>query len=289
MSQEIDRITPPADAEVMPTGNVSDDAIDLLMRQAQAMETAHKLAVALCSTDMVPQTYKGKPENGAAAILYGAELGLKPLQSLQQIFVVHGTPAIYARTMSGLLKARGYRFDTIESTDESVTVTGTSPKGEQETSTWTIDRAKRAGYTSNKKYQSDPQAMLYAKALSEVSRKLAPDVLLGITYTAEDLQLEESRAQVKVTRLDKPRQQRGAAGVKAALESKQAPQIDVDSIIAAFNTASSIDELNAVTEQARGIPADHPQREAAEHAYTDRYNAIMEAEALASEAEGGMP
>ena len=103
MSQEIDRITPTADAEVMTTGDVSDDAIDLLMRQAQAMETAHKLAVALCSTDMVPQTYKGKPENGAAAILYGAELGLKPLQSLQQIFVVHGTPAIYARTMSGLV------------------------------------------------------------------------------------------------------------------------------------------------------------------------------------------
>ena len=64
MSQEIDRITPTAEAEVMPTGNVSDDAIDLLMRQAQAMETAHKLAVALCSTDMVPKTYKGKPENG---------------------------------------------------------------------------------------------------------------------------------------------------------------------------------------------------------------------------------
>ena len=137
MSQEIDRITPPAEAEVMPTGDVSDDAIDLLMRQAQAMETAHKLAVALCSTDMVPKTYRGKPENGAAAILYGAELGLKPLQSLQQIFVVHGAPAIYARTMSGLLKARGYRFDTIESTDESVTVTVTSPKGEQETSTST--------------------------------------------------------------------------------------------------------------------------------------------------------
>ena len=96
------------------------------------------------------------------------------------MFVVHGQPAIYARTMVGLLKAKGYTFETVDTSDNAVTVRGTSPRGEVEESTWTIDRAKKAGYTGNKKYQSDPQAMLYAKAASEVCRKLAPDVLLGI-------------------------------------------------------------------------------------------------------------
>ena len=169
---------------------LSDNGLSGLMRQAEAMDAAHKLATVLCNTQMVPQTFRGKPDDGAAAILYGAELGLKPQQALQQVFVIHGQPAIYARTMVALLKGKGYKFETVESSDESVTVRGVAPSGEQESSTWTIDRAKKANYTSNKKYQTDPQAMLYAKAASEVSRRLAPNVLLGIKYAAEDLELE---------------------------------------------------------------------------------------------------
>lgn len=195
---------------------VSDDGMAELMKQAEAMSAAHKLATVLCNTAMVPATFKGKPDDAAAAILYGAEVGLKPQQALQQVFVVHGQPAIYARTMVALLKAKGYKFETVESSDESVTVHGVSPRGERETSTWTIQRAKTAGYTSNKKYQTDPQAMLYAKAASEVSRKLAPDVLLGIKYTAEDLELEPVKA--TATRMDV---QRGAEGVRAALAAKK--------------------------------------------------------------------
>ena len=204
---------------------VSDDGIADLMKQAEAMSAAHKLATVLCNTAMVPATFRGKPDDGAAAILYGAEVGLKPQQALQQVFVVHGQPAIYARTMAALLKAKGYKFSTVESTDESVTVEGVSPRGEHESSTWTIQRAKTAGYTSNKKYQTDPQAMLYAKAVSEVARKLAPDVLLGIKYTAEDLELEPVKA--TATRMDV---QRGADGVRAALAAKKNPEPAPESV-----------------------------------------------------------
>lgn len=233
---------------------VSDDGIADLMKQAEAMSAAHKLATVLCNTAMVPATFRGKPDDGAAAILYGAEVGLKPQQALQQVFVVHGQPAIYARTMAALLKAKGYKFSTVESTDESVTVEGVSPRGEHESSTWTIQRAKTAGYTSNKKYQTDPQAMLYAKALSEVARKLAPDVLLGIKYTAEDLELEPVKA--TATRMDV---QRGADGVRAALAAKREPEPqpepaheddsrDFDAEIA---KASSKDELNQLMSAAQ--------------------------------------
>lgn len=200
------------------TPELSDTGINDLMRQAEAMSAAHKLATVLCNTQMVPQTFRGKPDDGAAAILYGAELGLKPQQALQQVFVVHGQPAIYARTMVALLKGKGYKFETVESTDESVTVRGVAPSGEQETSTWTLDRAKKAGYTSNKKYQTDPQAMLYAKAASEVSRRLAPDVLLGIKYAAEDLELEPVK--MNATRQDVAQQALAAPAPK----KKQEPQ-----------------------------------------------------------------
>lgn len=205
----------------IPTPEVTDTGLNDLMRQAEAMSAAHKLATVLCNTQMVPQTFRGKPDDGAAAILYGAELGLKPQQALQQVFVVHGQPAIYARTMVALLKGKGYKFETVESTDESVTVRGTAPSGEQETSTWTIDRAKKAGYTSNKKYQTDPQAMLYAKAASEVSRRLAPDVLLGIKYAAEDLELEPVK--MNATRQDVAQQALSAPAPKKKQEPEPEP------------------------------------------------------------------
>ncbi|QCG77866.1 RecT-like ssDNA binding protein [Gordonia phage SmokingBunny] len=167
-------------------------AIGQLMQHAEAMGAAKKLADAMCSSELVPAIYRGKPANGAAAILYGGELGLNPIQSLQQIFVVHGQPAIYARTMVALVKSHGYAIQTVESTDTSVTVRGGDPRtGETEESTWTYERARRAGYTSNKKYETDPQAMLYAKAATEVCRKIAPHVLLGIAYSREELELEQ--------------------------------------------------------------------------------------------------
>ena len=237
MTTNLPDTTHQGEAMAMPT--ITDDGLDLLTRQAEAMGAAHKLATVLANTQMVPQIYRGKPDDAAAAILYGAEVGLKPQQALQQVFVVHGQPAIYARTMVALLKAKGYRFETIESTDEAVTVRATSPRGEVEEATWTIERAKKAGYTSNKKYSTDPQAMLYSKAASEVSRKIAPDVLLGIRYSAEDLELEQP---VRATATRTDRRGGARAALSAAAQQVAAPEpedtpAEVDEVTDAYATA----------------------------------------------------
>lgn len=258
--------------EALPMPTITDDGLDLLTRQAEAMGAAHKLATVLCNTQMVPATFRGKPDDGAAAILYGAELGLKPQQALQQVFVVHGQPAIYARTMVALLKAKGYRFETVESTDEAVTVRATSPRGEVEEATWTIDRAKKAGYVSNEKYSTDPQAMLYAKAASEVSRKIAPDVLLGIRYSTEDLELEQP---VRATATRTDRKQAGGARAALSAAAQQAAQPEpedavvddvLSSILAEIQDAPdrpTVTEIMARDEVKSLDGADHDQVSAA--------------------------
>lgn len=236
---------------------ITDDGLELLQKQAEAMSAAHKLATVLCNTSMVPAVFRGKPDDGAAAILYGSELGLKPQQALQQVFVVHGQPAIYARTMVALLKAKGYKFQTLESSIDCVTVRGESPRGEVEEASWTIDRAKKAGYTSNKKYDTDPQAMLYAKAASEVCRKLAPDVLLGIRYTAEDLELEPQPIKARAERVDaKPNDLYAALGVKKdkaeGSEDEAATRDVLESFTKRFTNAKS---KTALDEAARAAQA----------------------------------
>lgn len=214
--------------EVLPAARpAQSDAIATLMQHAQAMTAAKQLADALCDSDLVPAIYRGKPGNGAAAILYGAELGLNPIQSLQQIFVVHGAPAIYARTAVALVKRSGILIQTVATSDESVTVNASDPRrGLFEESTWDIGRATRAGYTSNKKYTTDPQAMLYAKAAMEVCRKIAPDVLLGIPYSREELELEQQPVRVRSERGG-----RGVGALRAAAAADREPSqetVDAD-------------------------------------------------------------
>ena len=151
-----------------------------------------------------------------------------------------------------------------------MTVTANAPDGATETSTWTIDRAKKAGYTTNKKYATDPQAMLFAKATAEVCRKIAPHILLGIQYSYEELQIdaEQERRKVKATRVEKP-----AGRLAAAATTTET--VDVDSIIAAFAAAATPKELDAVVEQARTIPTDHPQHAAALDAYNQRLGELQ--------------
>jgi hypothetical protein len=216
-----------------PAKPVSGNAIATLKQHAEMMTMAYDFANVFCYRAMCPDRFKGKPDDGASAILYGAELGLTPIASLQRIFVVHGMPAIEARTMVALLKQRGYRVQTVETSDESVTVEGWSPDGRHyEVATWTAERAAKAGYTptidektgkyrtntngkliGNEKYLTDPQAMLFAKAAAEVCRKLAPDVLLGLPYTREELETENFGAERVESRRPEPTRARGVAAL----------------------------------------------------------------------------
>lgn len=172
----------------------------LIRETAAAMADANAIAKAVCQTDMVPKHFRGKPDDLTAAILYGATLGFDPMQSARQVFVIHGQAALYARSMAALVLAAGHEVWTVATSDEAVTVEGRRRGGERtERSEWTFERAKKAGYTSNEKYRTDPQAMLYAKALSEVCRKIAPDVLNGV-YAVEEMQMER----VESERVDQP-------------------------------------------------------------------------------------
>jgi hypothetical protein len=192
---------------LVPVGSVGGN---LIREAASVMADAHMLAKAVCNTAMVPKHFQGKPDDTAAAMLYGSSLGLDPMQAVRAIYIVHGSPGLYAKSMAGLAAARGHETWTIESTDESVTVAGRRKGSEHvEQSTWTIERATKAGYVptidpatgkfrlnkwgkvdGNEKYLTDPQAMLHAKALAEVCRKIAPDVLAGV-YSVEELQSEQ--------------------------------------------------------------------------------------------------
>lgn len=195
-----------APATIDPTGG-------RLVAWAQAARAANALATSLVQTSFAPKEFRGKPEEATAAILLGDELGLSPISALRSVYVIHGTPSIYAKTAVALVQAHGHEVWTESQTDREVVMGGRRKGSERaESARWTIDRARQAGYTSNAKYQSSPQEMLWAKAASEICKKIASDVLAGVPYTVEDLELEPenqptnrvSRGTSRVQRAPKP-------------------------------------------------------------------------------------
>lgn len=180
----------------------------IIQTAAKDMNGAMTVANGIVGTSFVPQHFRGKPEEAAAAILYGATLGFDPLTSLQQLYSIGGKPALYSRAMVAVVLSKGHRIWTIEDRPDSVTVAGQRKGSDHvEQITWTIERAKTAGYTSNANYKRDPHAMLYARASGDVARRIAPDALLGLAYSAEELQLGEgttSTQQVTADQFVKP-------------------------------------------------------------------------------------
>jgi hypothetical protein len=193
---------------------------------------AWDFATKLCPTKMVPVRFRGQPEEATAAILYGAELGIGPISALQNIFEVHGSPGIYARTAQALLEGKGFQFRTVETSNEVAEVYGWKPGSPvvldpetherinpDESSRFTFDEAVTAGWApevdeserggililgvrykantngklaGNEKYIRQPRQMLWAKAMMETCRHLSPATLLGIAYSVEELESEQS-------------------------------------------------------------------------------------------------
>lgn len=190
-------------AAITPTeptlGSVGGD----LIREASALwGTSYQLAESICKTSIVPAHFRNKPHECAAAMVYGASLGLDPIGSLRGLYEVHGSVAMYAQLAMSIVLRDGHDMWIVESNDQAVTAAGRRkgwPTAQVFETTWDYARAKRAGYTTNKKYDTDPQAMLGAKAIMEVARRIAPDSLNGI-YSVEELQLEPVQATVQTAR-----------------------------------------------------------------------------------------
>lgn len=285
--------------------NASLDAID---RELEVIEKAARVVPTLIKGGMVPDIYlpthqpkKNGPAQGEdvaiakamAASVFGASLGFGIAKSLQNVFTVHGQPSIYARTAVALVQSRGHEVWVGEETTNSVTVYGRR-RGSDKVfdSTWDIERAKTAGFTSNPKYKTQPQEMLYAKAAMAVCRRMAADVLEGVPMSVEELQLEDKCPPLKATATRTDRKARGADGLQAALgrstareeapeeqpaeiESQPATEpedeqllADLKSTLAGFTTTDQVNTFVAELKQDPSIP------DAALQMARDRWNEI---------------
>ena len=146
------------------------------------------LAERISSSKLMPQAYRNNPEDAAIAMMYGVEMGLAPMTALQRIVVINGKPTLDAQGMVALIRQAGHSI-TGEVTDEGATVTGVrSDTGDTMTSTFTMDDAKLAGLAGSATYKKFPRDMMWARAVSQLGRRLFSDVLMAASYAPEEMQ-----------------------------------------------------------------------------------------------------
>ena len=122
------------------------------------------------------------PQKIAAVMLYGYELGLKPMTAIQELYVVNGRVAPSARVMAGLFQARtDGRLSVVESTDKKCTMRLIWPSRKID-ETWTVEWAEieRAKLAGRDVWATYPRDKLITHCTKRILRVFAPGVINGL-------------------------------------------------------------------------------------------------------------
>lgn len=168
----------------------------------EAMEFSKMLA----DSSMVPRAYQGKPQDIMVCVQWGYEIGLAPMQALQNIAVINGKPSVYGDAAMALVQASPVcegveEYMEGEGTPNPVAVCIAHRKGRKPvTARFSVEDAKRAGLWGKPgPWQAYPKRMLAMRARGFALRDAFPDVLKGL-ITAEEAQDFPDEAKPKTTR-----------------------------------------------------------------------------------------
>lgn len=171
----------------------------------RSLDEAYRLAQNLAIASMLPADLRGKPSDVLAMLLYGQELGLGPMQSIQSIYVVKGRPSLSAQLWRALATRAGHKVKMAgleHNKSASVMVTRCDDPANPHTATYTIDDAIQAGkvtlkdgkpYARSQKgeplpWETTTDDLLIARAAAKACRFICPEVALGF-YTEDEVDL----------------------------------------------------------------------------------------------------
>lgn len=178
----------------------------------KSMGEAIEFSKMISSSGMVPAAYKGKPQDILVAIQWGYEVGLQPMQALQNIAVINGKPSVYGDAAIALVKAdprcRGVK-ETIEGEGEKMVARCVVRRAygdeiEETEATFSVDDAKRAKLWGKQgPWSQYPKRMLAMRARGFAIRDAFPDAMKGM-ITAEEAQDYPTKAPRDVTPAPEP-------------------------------------------------------------------------------------
>jgi len=165
----------------------------------EAMEMARMIA----NSEFAPKDYKGKPESVLIAIQMGADVGLRPMQALQNIAVINGRPSIWG---DGALALTMGLFEKFEETtkgtfpnDDFTAICTLRRRGwpSDTVREFSIGDAKKASLWGKQgPWSSYPKRMLQMRVRSWALRDAAADRLMGLILAEEAMDIPEEPVHV---------------------------------------------------------------------------------------------
>jgi hypothetical protein len=159
-----------------------------------SFDDAFRFSKMVAASDFAPKDFRGKPESCLLAIQHGSEIGLSPMQSLQNIACINGRPAIWGDAALAVAMASPVCesvTETIDGEGDSMVATCTAKRRGYEKPTvvrFTVADAKKAGlWGKSGPWTQYPRRMLQLRARGFALRDAFPDVLKGLV-TAEEAQ-----------------------------------------------------------------------------------------------------
>lgn len=142
----------------------------------------------ISASNLLPEAYRGRPENVLIAVETGAALGIPAIQALNSINVIKGKAAMSADLMASLVRRAGHKLRIRQ---EGMSVTAELVRADDPdftfTVTWDQQKATTAGLWGRGQWNTYPDQMLRARAITEVCRQGASDALMGVIYTPDEL------------------------------------------------------------------------------------------------------
>ena len=170
----------------------------------QTFEQALTFSNYLADSDMVPKDFKGKPGNCLVAIQWGMEIGLKPLQAMQNIAVINGRPSLWGDAVIALVRSSPLCEYIIEEDDGRTATCRVKRRGEPEQSrSFSMDDAKAAGLLGKQgPWTQYPKRMRQMRARAFAVRDVFPDVLKGLPVAEEVMDTPSERHMGQVERVE---------------------------------------------------------------------------------------
>ena len=180
-----------------------------------ALNKAYKNASIIAKSDLIPDTYKGRPENVLIALDMASRTGFSLMQIMQNLYIVRGKPSWSGSFCMNAIKACG-KYDKVkyvmigESTDDKnfgVYVsaidksTGELVKGV--TVNWAMVKSYGWDSKPGSQWKTAPELMFKYRAAAFFARTECPEVLQGVRDEYEQRDIsgweEPSKQKTRIT------------------------------------------------------------------------------------------